>query len=471
MNRNLLFLLFFIPFIVYAQHPEANRANIWYFGNGAGLDFSSGSPIAITNGALHSIESCASICDINGNLLFYTDGDTIWDRNHNVMPNGTGLLGKCLNIGNSSVQVLITPYPENNNLYYIFTTDCGENLGVYGFNYSIVDLSLNGGNGDILVKNQLLFTPSNEGVAAIYNCNRDTIWIISHKYNTNNFYAFMITNQGINTVPVISSQGLPTVYGGQMKFSPNGKKIFYFGHLYDFNITTGIISNAIPLNTFVDGYGVSFSPDSKKIYITLSGNIIIQYNIDTTDIIGSYQIIYNGISNSEYWGLQLGSDYKVYIAASDTSKISTIDFPNLTGSAAGFNPYSVDLMGRECQYTLPSFIESYFDQNYSEANCQDAEVIITIPNAFSPNADGFNDFFSIKTAGYQQIKYSIYNRWGSLLKTDEISLQTPEEQIISLWDATYKNKPVADGVYFYVIELTTFNGKHENKSGFIQIMR
>ncbi len=79
----LWFLLhFFSPLLwrgaggeVFAQHPEANRANIWCFDNGAGLDFSSGSPVAITNGALHTHEGCASMCDLNGNLLMYTDGD------------------------------------------------------------------------------------------------------------------------------------------------------------------------------------------------------------------------------------------------------------------------------------------------------------------------------------------------------------------------------------------------------------
>lgn len=104
--KNLTFILLFMFFTSYiqAQHPEAKRANYWYFGNGAGLDFSNGSPVAITNGQLDSWESCASISDINGNLLFYTDGDTVWTRNHTVMPNGTGLHGDCYPPGPVIVQ-------------------------------------------------------------------------------------------------------------------------------------------------------------------------------------------------------------------------------------------------------------------------------------------------------------------------------------------------------------------------------
>ena len=465
-----------------AQHPEAKRANIWYFGNDAGLDFSSGTAVAITNGVLNSIESCASISDLNGNLLFYTDGDTVWDKNHNVMPNGFGLLGRCLSIGNSSAQVLITPYPENNALYYIFTTDCGENLGTYGFNYSIVDISLNGGNGDIALKNQLLFSPSNEGVTAIYNCNLDTIWVVSHKYNTNDFYVYLINNQGLLTLPIVNSQGIITTYGGQMKFSPNGKKLFYFGYIYDFDLKTGVISNAISQNAFVDGYGVSFSPDSKKIYISLSGNLIIQYNIDTTNIIASYKEIYNGVDNSEYWGLQLGIDNKVYIAAYDTAKVSTIDNPNNSGVTANFNPYSVDLNGRKSQFAFPSFVESYFDQTYHPDSCTfdtlpttppDTIQLYTdtlmIPNIFTPNNDGINDVFNIILKGYEKIIWRIYNRWGDKLKMGELKIEN--DGSIELWNGrTIAGEKVSDGTYYYIINLTKKGGKNETKKGFVQIL-
>jgi gliding motility-associated-like protein len=458
----------------FAQHPERNRANIWYFGNGAGLDFSSGSPVAITNGQLDSWESCASICDVNGNLLFYTDGDTVWDRNHNVMPNGTGLYGNCLPPGpnNSATQgVIIIPQPKSETIFYVFTVDCAENLGAKGMNYSIVDLSLNGGFGDVTLKNQFLFAPSTEGMAAAMNCSRDSIWVVGHDDN-DLFYSYLVTKDGLSRTPAISITNTIFNLFGQMKFSPNNKKIAYQGYIYNFNFTNGTITNGQFIN--FDGYGLSFSPDSKKLYYSISGYFIGQFDItynNVTDILNSFQTVYQGISNDGIYGLQIGIDSKLYVANIDTTKISTIDNPNNTGSSANFNPYSVDLNGRKSQFTFPSFIESYFDQNYSEANCQDEEVIITIPNAFSPNTDGINDFFSIKVAGYEKITYTIYNRWGSLIKTDEIFIENPSEQIIALWDATYKNKPVTDGVYFYVMQLTTFNGTQENKNGFIQIMR
>ena len=84
-----LILFFHFPLLLSAQ----KRTNIWYFGRNAGLDFSTGSPKFITDGQIYTSEGVASICDQNGNLLFYTEGTQIWNKNHAVMPNGSGLFG------------------------------------------------------------------------------------------------------------------------------------------------------------------------------------------------------------------------------------------------------------------------------------------------------------------------------------------------------------------------------------------
>ena len=105
-----------------------SEASHWYFGNGAGLIFDSNAgSVASTNAASSTIntsEGCSSISDFNGNLLFYTDGRNVWDKNHNVMPNanyslGTGLMGD----PSSTSSGLIIPRPGNINQYYVFTVD------------------------------------------------------------------------------------------------------------------------------------------------------------------------------------------------------------------------------------------------------------------------------------------------------------------------------------------------------------
>src|SRR5690349_6497672 len=78
------------------------------------LDFNAGFPPSVTaEGMIHTDEGSSAVSDSNGNLLFYTDGDTVWDRNHNMMPNGYNLKGAYT----STQAALITPHPGSDTLY------------------------------------------------------------------------------------------------------------------------------------------------------------------------------------------------------------------------------------------------------------------------------------------------------------------------------------------------------------------
>ena len=148
--KKLLFfslLLFGCVLNLQAQGEAAN----WYFGSRAGLNFNTSPPTPLTDGALETLEGCATISDSAGNLLFYTNGTLVWNRDHQVMPNGTGLLGE----DTSTQSAIIVPNPQEPNLYYIFTVDGlfpGENdpSALRGLNYSTVNMDLDGGLGDIV---------------------------------------------------------------------------------------------------------------------------------------------------------------------------------------------------------------------------------------------------------------------------------------------------------------------------------
>jgi hypothetical protein len=134
------FLLSFHVSLV-AQKQNA----VWYFGYNAGLDFNTDPPTPL-HGEMNTLEGCASIADPNGNLLFYTDGGHVWDRQDHIMPNGFGLLG-----GNSSTQsALIVPLPASCTKYYLFTTWDDLQFDGGGMAYSIIDMLLNDGYGDII---------------------------------------------------------------------------------------------------------------------------------------------------------------------------------------------------------------------------------------------------------------------------------------------------------------------------------
>src|SRR6267154_2646908 len=78
-----------LSFSSFAQKED----NIWYFGRYAGLNFNGASPIVLNDGMTNVDEGTASISDSLGNLIFYTDGLTVFNRNHIPMPNGSGLFG------------------------------------------------------------------------------------------------------------------------------------------------------------------------------------------------------------------------------------------------------------------------------------------------------------------------------------------------------------------------------------------
>ena len=356
-----------------------NEAAIWYFGFNAGLDFNSGAPVALTNGMLSTNEGCSTISNSNGQLLFYTDGIRVWDKSHNVMPNGTGLFGN----PSSTQSGIIVPKPNNPNLYYIFTVDV--EAGPNGLRYSEVDLTLNGGNGDVNAnKNILLTTPTAEKISAIEHTNGNDIWVITHEWNSNNFFAYLVTPAGVNTTPITSTVGAFHGGGntsnaiGNLKFSPNGERLALaqayepnFVEVFDFDTATGLVSNPIFINGIFtengsDGpYGVEFSPDSNTLYVSdanYSGNSKIhQFNItlsNATDVINSDTILFEG--SGTFAGLQLAIDGKIYMSKVDKTFLSVIENPDILGTGANYIDEAVSLNGRSARFGLPPFIQSFF---------------------------------------------------------------------------------------------------------------
>ena len=110
----LLLPLLFLQGRLYAQ----KEANNWYFGDRAGLSFSKGYAEALTDGAMRAVEGCATMSDPEtGELLFYTNGIQVWNGQHQVMPNGSGLLSDL----SSTQAALIVPSPKHARQYFLFT--------------------------------------------------------------------------------------------------------------------------------------------------------------------------------------------------------------------------------------------------------------------------------------------------------------------------------------------------------------
>lgn len=94
------------------------HTNNWYFGGEAGLNFANGTVYSLSDSAMTAPEGCSTISDKEGNLLLYTNGQTIWNKNHEVIENGNFLAGEITNNQSS----LIVPKPNSSEVFFVFTT-------------------------------------------------------------------------------------------------------------------------------------------------------------------------------------------------------------------------------------------------------------------------------------------------------------------------------------------------------------
>jgi len=370
---------------------SGNEGNIWYFGENAGLDFNSGVPVALTDGQLNTMEGCASIADNNGDLLFYTDGMVVYNKNHTLMPNGTGLLGN-----NSSTQSsIIVKKPASSTIYYIFTAD-GITGSSGGLNYSEVDITLDGGLGDVTANKNILLIPFTcEKVTAIKHQNSSDFWIISPENNTNIIHSFLLTSAGINMTPILTTAQSPVSGVGYLKGSPDGSRIVLVNawplnfELYNFNNATGELTFQLQKFMASDPYGAEFSPNSNLLYISVwPGAGVWQFDLlagSNTSIINS--ALYLGTAGGSGGALQLAPDNKIYQAVgggwgAGVTILPVINNPDIVGIGSDFNVNGVDLGGKASMYGLPTFYSSIF--NSPPSGCDSvATAIIAINNSTS----------------------------------------------------------------------------------------
>ncbi|WP_308991232.1 T9SS type B sorting domain-containing protein [Mariniflexile litorale] len=426
MKKTLLILAFFSSIICFAQ----NEASNWYFGYGAGIKFNplDNSVSSVNDGQLSTIEGCTSISDSSGNLLFYTDGIIVWNKNHQIMLNGTGLIGD----PSSTQSAIIIPKPNDSNIYYIFTVDDQKNNNDptnLGLNYSEVDIRLDGGLGALTTKNINLVQESSEKVTAVVkDCITKSIWVvtfaskdqISNVFDT--FYAFEVGSSGVNPIPVTSTFSTLAIEDGRgyLKLSPDGTKMACANvvnglYLFDFDTTTGTVSNQQSIRKTGNNiypYGVEFSPNSKLLYVHFSNDYfgeerdnpanhsssLVQYNLISSNIEGSAvtiddRTLFRG-------GLQLGPNGKIYRALSATYSqgsqyLGVINNPNILGTSCNYQHNAIGLASRYSSQGLPPFIASFFaekidiigDNRYTSTNlplCDGTTYTLKGPNI--PNA-------------------------------------------------------------------------------------
>ena len=491
---------FLLSFLGFAQ-AEASH---WYFGNGAGIIFDLNTDtVSVTTAAQNTIntsEGCSSIADFNGNLLFYTDGRNVWDKNHNIMPNAnynadTGLMGD----PSSTSSGLIVPKPGNPDQYYIFTVDephhqnafafpnqgpadqSGNSVPNYdssgsvpnaddGFNnglaYSLVDLSLNSGNGDVVPseKNRQLVTydPTDQGQAS-YKCSEKitavehadgaSYWVLTHFMDK--FYAFRVDNSGVNTSPqetqispLINYTGYRRNGIGYMKASPDGTKIAV-GHrqngntegqtanatgsvwIYDFDNSSGTISNPSNLLPNSGPYGLEFSPDSSKLYVS-NDSSVIQFDLFSPSPSNSMAFIhtnpFNPVQNRVPFigALQLGPDGRIYIANTDNyNTLDVINEPNEVGVNCDYVQNGLALApGTSAVIGLPPFIQSFFLASIVfENSCVDDNIQFSVNTTQNYDSISWDFGDGLGVSNLDNPSYT-YTNLGTYTVSAEITIGT-----------------------------------------------
>jgi len=367
----------------------------WPFGSNAGLDFTGGAPSPVAT-PMSTDEGCTSISDGNGNLLFYTNGETVWDRDHEVMDNGTGLNGSF----SSSQSALVVPFPDDPDRYYIFTSPAEAGMwgGQPNAAYSVVDLSQNNGAGVVVNKNTLLEGPVTEKLTAARHANGRDVWVLYHRWQSDEYLAYLVTCQGLEG-PVVTAIGKPMISNpdgsgssiiGCMRLNRQGTRLAtawgqtvpitsseWIGTAYfdvlDFDNGTGQLSSIMSDSAggtpelFLRNYGVEFSPNGSVVYLSDHGllnggaySTILQYDLTSPDPMNNEFLVANGFQ--AFGSLQLGPDDRIYSARlNGATYLSAITDPDVVGTGCGFVDNAVSTGTDPSTWGLPNHWDTYPD--------------------------------------------------------------------------------------------------------------
>lgn len=386
-----VFILIGLSLSGFAQKEADN----WYFGYGQAENFSSGNPVHVNGSNMVADYGSTSLSDSLGNLLFYSDGNELFNRNNFIMPHGDSLLSN----GYATSPCVAFRMPGSLKKYYIFTV-AGAPTSKWRpcVNYSVIDMSLAGGLGDIIAfqKNIPLLAADSayETIGAVRHGSRDAYWVFVRNHGTpNKFYAFLVDVNGVNPTPVASSCFLKfyaTSYGQSeiIKISPDGKYLLYAsrnslsGHygkveLYSIDNITGQLTQVLLFDTGTMNNGAEFSANSEYLYMsnTVWNQLLVKYIIkisqydlkkvnNVTQFQNSaYSMVEDTLENF-YGNLLLANNGKIYFIqpygslASPQSFLGVINYPYLPGAACNLQLNYLALSNFTME-GLPTFVSSF----------------------------------------------------------------------------------------------------------------
>jgi PKD repeat protein len=367
----------------------------WYFGEYGALDFTSGTPmptkVALNNQSIHGesayadqlpfIGGTVSLSDSLGNLLFYSNGVSVWNSSHKKITTSPMFGASDIN---ASTGMCYIPYPGKKGKYFV--------AGVYpnfdgtpsGVKFVLVDVNTNTVEPYKEFSHPSLPNRFSQFLTVVPHCNGTDYWIIVKGFGLPDprFYSFLVTADGIDASqqPVISNGFFHPGFGGagdQLKANREGNKLVLAsphgfigintGALYDFDNSTGLAYNERPINNLPDysdiQTGVAFSPNGKYFYLFRSTNFatngppywLFQYRVSDMQ--------YNVVSAPGFYfaaSVQPGPDNQVYVTTQE-NMVARISNPDNWGTFS-FNGSFINMRQLDDRIrpnvSIPNFIDA-----------------------------------------------------------------------------------------------------------------
>jgi gliding motility-associated-like protein len=438
----------------------------------------------------------ASVSDAGGNLLFAFNGNTIIDRNLNIMPALTNS-----NIAAAADKMMIQQIPNTSKYYVFYLNRTGLPNLVNSYctiKYALVDLSLNSGNGDVLTYNQVVDTLCSPSFTLVQGSDPSKAWLVTHRWATDSFHVFPIIGAGINLTPVKSKAGtvatlqdyifhdLKTSYDGSMfaglayrDYTNNFALTYGFAEVFNFNAVTGAVTAKVRTrrlsNYFYHYFSLEFSADNRLLYDSRAVRIyglqpcgfgasnLRQYNLCYSDSLDFEN--YSTTVASEFffcapnatWGnIQMGADKRIHMPFTGFN-VPTVNFPNRIGTSSNYVFNSYSLPNQNFGYVgVPDFhhklMEKAIKNNivYS-GGCHPNPINLKITNDTITNIQwNFGDPASVNNTstlanpshvfsgpGNYTVTAKIYNSINVLIETvtELVEIKDPSKRLLDGWPA------------------------------------
>jgi len=493
-------IIFVFPSLSFAQLKHDYH---WFFGNESGNTFQQveGIDVNFNNNPISAdfLEipfeiyfSNATMSDEEGNLLFYTNGCEIANKNHEIMMNGDSLNPGEIHdficwrgYAGTHQSCLAIPSPQDNEEYLLFHKaliyDDNFNVFTDKLYYSLIDMDLDGGLGGVVEKNIIMVEDSLRSgeMTAIKHSNGEDWWLINGSYLSNEYFTFLITPDTIEG-PYYQNIGLPHTYqgdgGGQVIFSPDGTKYVRFNnidqiYLYNFDRTTGLFSNFefIEVQDTIIIAGCAISPNSQFLYAS-TRNELYQFDLEAADIEESKILIdvYDGFADplpTSFQRMELGPDCRIYMNSTNSvDELHVIHNPDEQGLACNFEQRAFQLPSNH-QFSMPHF--PYYRMDTDFPIC-DSNLVVNSTEIFRPLKKKITLYpnptygelnISVPEGIKGNANLQIFSSLGQLVFDNQFSIEAAKETL----DLTFL--PV--GIYLVFIK----TGEGEVFSEKIQIVR